>query len=190
MEQPGQRPSPEAPSVDLSVTYAENPPRTWTRVCLAGYAVWVAYQGFQLLPGDLTVWLVVCGMSLLLLVCLLAVPLSKYLYHRIRLEGGELRVGRERIAVASLSPSSLAQAEREPGPAEFRAYLASLSPEEARELRRRSNGMTRPRLVGGAWGIPMGMEELAVDTLEGASLLIATHDRRGLLEALVRARGA
>ncbi|MFC7468221.1 hypothetical protein ACFQVA_12705 [Actinomadura keratinilytica] len=97
-------------AVDRTVTYQEDPPRTWTRICLAAYALWAAYQAFQLLPDELTAWLVVCAMSLLLLLCLLAVPLSKRLYHRIRLADGELRVGRERLAVASLTPVSLTAA--------------------------------------------------------------------------------
>lgn len=190
MDQPGRQPRPGASAVDLAVAYTEDPPRTWTRLCLAGYLLWAAYQGFQLLPEESTAWLVVCGMSLPLLACLLAVPLSKYLYHRIRLADGELRVGRERIAVAALTPASLAAAAKEPGRDGARAYLASLTPEEIKELRRRGTALTRPKLMGGAWAVPMGMEEVAVETAEGASLLIATHDRRGLLDALTRARGA
>lgn len=70
MDQRGQA----TPSVDRTVTYQEDPPRTWTRICLAAYALWAVYQAFQLLPDQLTAWLVVCAMSLLLLLCLLAVP--------------------------------------------------------------------------------------------------------------------
>ncbi|WP_436736941.1 hypothetical protein [Streptomyces sp. BBFR102] len=191
MDQPGQQtPPPGTPAVDLSVTYREDPPRAWTRICLAGYAAWAVYQALQLLPDELTAWLVVCAMSLLLLLCLTAVPLSKRLYHRIRLADGELRVGRERLAVASLAPVSLAAATREPGRAGMREYRASLTPEQLGEARRRTNALTRPRLVGGAWAVPMGMEELVVETVEGASLLIATRDRAGLLGALGRARGS
>ncbi|MFF8568794.1 hypothetical protein ACF06N_28045 [Streptomyces albidoflavus] len=185
MDQRGQA----TPSVDPTVTYQEDPPRTWTRICLAAYVLWAAYQAFQLLPDDLTAWLVVCAMSLLLLLGLLAVPLSKHLYHRIRLADGELRVGRERFPVASLTPVSLAAAANEPGRADLRAYRASLTPAQLKEARRRTNSLTRPRLVGGAWAVPVGMEELVVETAEGASLLIATRDRAGLLGALTRARG-
>ncbi|MFB6599726.1 hypothetical protein [Streptomyces diastaticus] len=191
MDQPGrQRPYQNTPDVDLSVTYREEPPRAWTRICLVAYAGWAAYQALQLLPDDLTAWLVVCAMSSLLLLCLLAVPLSKRLYHRIHLDGGELRVGRERLPVASLTPVSLAAAANEPGRAGLREYRASLTPDQLREARRRSNALTRPRLVGGAWAVPLGMEELVVETAEGASLVIATRDRAGLLRALTRARGS
>ncbi|GFH80188.1 MULTISPECIES: hypothetical protein [Streptomyces diastaticus group] len=190
MDQPGQHtPPPGVPSVDLSVTYQEDPPRTWTRICLAAYALWAAYQAFQLLPDERTAWLVVCAMSLLLLLCLLAVPLSKRLYHRIRLADGELRVGRERLPVASLTLVSLTAAAHEPGRAGLREYRASLTPDQLKEARRRTNALTRPRLVGGAWAVPVGMEELVVETVEGASLAIATRDRAGLLGALTRARG-
>ena len=185
MDQRGQA----TPSVDRTVTYQEDPPRTWTRICLAAYALWAVYPAFQLLPDQLTAWLVVCAMSLLLLLCLLAVPLSKHLYHRIRLADGQLRVGRERLPVVSLTPVSLAAAAAEPDRAALRDYRASLTPAQLKEARRRTNALTRPRLVGGAWAVPVGMEELVVETAEGTSLAIATRDRAGLLGALTRARG-
>ncbi|NEC53885.1 hypothetical protein G3I18_35885 [Actinospica acidiphila] len=171
----------------VAVMYEEKLPRRWTLVTVTVLTVWVVHQGAVLLPEESTVFLVILAFTGLLALVLNAVPLSKRVYHRIRLQGGQLTVGRETIAVDSLSSDSVLEAREQPSDAEFAASLAGRSREELAEIRRKSRTASAPRLVGGGWSVPLGMEEVVVETVGGESLLIATHDRGALLDALARA---
>lgn len=173
-----------------AVVYEEKLPKRWTIATVVVLAAWVAYQGSILLPDDSTVWFVMLGFSTFLALVFNAVPISKRIYHRIRVRDGRLTVGRETFAVESLSVDSLREAREQPTDAEFVASLASRSREELAELRRSSRATKPPRLMGGGWSVPMGMDQIVVDTVQGESLLIATHDREALLDALTRARQA
>ncbi|MFJ2951770.1 hypothetical protein ACIO8H_29725 [Streptomyces sp. NPDC087226] len=175
-------------SYGRAVVYREKLPRRWTVVTVAVLAVWVAYQGSVLLPEDSTVWFVILGFSVFFALVFNAVPFSKRIYHRIRLSDGQLTVGRETIAVDSLAVESVREAREQPTDAEFASSLASRSREELAELRRASSATASPRLLGGGWSVPMGMDQIVVETVRGESLLIATHDREALLDALTRAR--
>ncbi|MEU6109184.1 hypothetical protein ABZ853_12400 [Streptomyces albidoflavus] len=170
------------------VVYEEKLPRRWTIGTLVVLTAWVVWQGTKLLPEDSTVWFVILGSSALFAVVFNGVPLSKRRYNRIRLRDGHLTVGRETIPVASLTPESIREAREQPPASELMALLKSSTPEELAEMRSRSRETGPPRLVGGAWAVPMGMDECVVETDQGEALLIATHDRDGLLEALSRAR--
>jgi hypothetical protein len=175
-------------SFGQAVMYAEQMPRRWMIATTVVLAVWVAYQASVLLPEDSTVWFVVLGFSTLMVLVFNAVPISKRIYNRIRVQGGRLTVGRETIPVESLTVGSLREARDQPTDAEFVASLAS------RPLRRSSASSSRdrearpPRIMGGGWSVPMGMDQIVVQTAEGESLLIATHHREALLDALLRAR--
>ncbi|MER7865895.1 hypothetical protein ABTZ90_02295 [Streptomyces cellulosae] len=173
-----------------AVVYREKLPRRWIIANSAILAGWVAYQGSILLPEDSTVWIIILGFSTFLAFAFNAVPISKRIYHRVRIHDGKLTVGRETIAVESLAVASLREAREQPTDAEFTAALAARSHEELVELRRRSRAARTPRLVGGGWSVPMGMDQIVVETVQGESLLIATHDREALLDALARARQA
>ncbi|MGW4020578.1 hypothetical protein [Streptomyces sp. NPDC005009] len=173
-----------------AVVYREKLPRRWIIATSAALTGWVAYQGSVLLPEDSTVWIIILGFSVFLALVFNAVPISKRIYHRIHVRDGQLTVGRETIAVESLAVASLQEAREQPTDAEFTASLASRSREELAELRRRSHAARAPRLVGGGWSVPMGMDQIVVETVRGESLLIATHDREALLDALARARRA
>ncbi|MET7295550.1 hypothetical protein ABZS79_26030 [Streptomyces griseoloalbus] len=175
-------------SYGRAVVYREKLPRRWTIATVAVLAGWVAYQGGVLLPDDSTVWYVMLGFSAFFALVLNAVPISKRVYHRIRLSDGQLTVGRETIAVDSLTADSLREAREQPTDAEFAAALASRSREELTDLRRASRATEPPRIVGGGWSVPLGMDQIVVETVRGESLLIATHDREALLDALTRAR--
>ncbi|MEU9183961.1 hypothetical protein AB0D14_05215 [Streptomyces sp. NPDC048484] len=179
---------PATASYGRAVIYQEKLPRRWTIATTVVLAVWVAYQGSVLLPDDSTVWFVIVGASTLLGLVFNAVPLSKRIYHRIRVRDGQLTVGRATIAVESLTVVSLREAREQPTDAEFAASLASRSREELAELRRTSRATEPPRIMGGGWSVPMGMAQIVVETVQGESLLIATHDREALLDALTRAR--
>ncbi|GHH95621.1 hypothetical protein [Streptomyces capillispiralis] len=171
-----------------AVAYREKLPRRWTVATVAVLTGWVAYQGSVLLPDDSTLWYVMLGLSAFFALVLNAVPISKRVYHRIRLRDGQLTVGRETIAVDSLTAESIREASEQPTDAEFAAALASRSPEELTRLRQASRATPPPRLVGGGWSVPLGMEQIVVETVRGEALLIATHDREALLDALTRAR--
>ncbi|MFF1277764.1 hypothetical protein ACFVZC_30905 [Streptomyces marokkonensis] len=177
-----------ASSYGRDVVYREKLPRRWTVATVTVLAVWVAYQGSILLPEDSTVWFVLLGGAAFLAVVFNAVPLSKRVYHRIRIRDGQLTVGRETIPVDSLTVASLREAARQPTDAEFAAALASRSREELAEMRRRSGAAVPPRMVGGGWSVPLGMDQIVVENVQGEPLLIATHDRAALLDALTRAR--
>ncbi|MEU6681998.1 hypothetical protein [Streptomyces sp. NPDC046832] len=171
-----------------AVMYTEQLPRRWMIATTVVLAVWMAYQAIVLLPEDSTVWFVVLAFSMLLVLVFNAVPISKRIYNRIRVQEGRLTVGRETIPVESLTVGSLQEARDQPTDAEFVASLASRSREELAELRRSSRAARPPRIMGGGWSVPMGMDQIVVETAEGESLLIATHHREALLDALLRAR--
>ncbi|MEU9353747.1 hypothetical protein AB0D65_22955 [Streptomyces griseoloalbus] len=175
-------------SYGRAVEYREKLPRRWTTGTVAVLAGWVAYQGSVLLPDDSTVWYVMLGFSAFFALVLNAVPISKRVYHRIRLSDGQLTVGRETIAVDSLTAESIREAREQPTDAELAAALASRSREELTQLRQASRATEPPRIVGGGWSVPLGMDQIVVETVRGESLLIATHDREALLDALTRAR--
>ncbi|MEW1894510.1 hypothetical protein IPZ55_21490 [Streptomyces sp. A10(2020)] len=178
----------QATTYGRAVTYEEKLPKRWTVGTLLVLTAWVIWQGTKLLPEDSTVWLVIVGSSALFAVVFNGVPLSKRRYNRIRVRDGQLTVGRETIPVASLTPESIREAREQPPASELMALLKSSTPDELAEMRRRSRELGPPRLMGGAWAVPLGMEEFAVETEEGEALLIATHDRERLLEVLGRAR--
>ncbi|MFD5909592.1 hypothetical protein ACFWHL_12860 [Streptomyces massasporeus] len=173
-----------------TVIYTEPLPRRWMIATTVVLAVWIVYQASVLLPEDSTVWFVVLACSMLLALVFNAVPISKRIYNRIRVQEGRLTVGRETILVESLTVGSLRDARDQPTDAEFVAALASRSREELAELRQSSRATRPPRIVGGGWSVPMGMDQIVVETAEGESLLIATHHRAALLDALLRARQA
>ncbi|MEU5520354.1 hypothetical protein ABZ759_06530 [Streptomyces sp. NPDC047860] len=174
-------------SYGRAVVYHEKLPRRWSVATVTVLAVWVAYQGSILLPEDSTVWFVILGGSAFLALILNAVPLSKRVYHRIRLRDGQLTVGRETIEVDSLTAASLREAREQPTDTEFAASLAARSREEIAEMRQRSGAAVPPRIMGGGWSVPLGMDQIVVENVQGQPLLIATHNRAALLEALTRA---
>ncbi|ANB07865.1 hypothetical protein SAM40697_3907 [Streptomyces ambofaciens] len=171
-----------------AVTYREKLPTRWALVTSVVLAAWVVYQGSILLPEDSTVWLVLLGFSAFLALVFNAVPISKRIYQRIRIQDGLLTVGRETVAVEALTTESLREAREQPTDAEFAAILASRSRAELAEAQRKSRAIRPPRIMGGGWAVPMGMDQIVVETDQGESLLIATHDREALLDALTRAR--
>ncbi|MFH9713079.1 hypothetical protein ACH4MW_37615 [Streptomyces luteogriseus] len=177
-----------AASYGSAVVYTEQLPRRWMIATTMVLAIWIAYQASILLPEDSTVWFVVLGFSTLMVLVFNAVPISKRIYNRIRVQGGRLTVGRETIPVESLTVGSLREARDQPTDAEFVASLASRSREELAELRRSGRATRPPRIMGGGWSVPMGMDQVVVETAEGESLLIPTHHREALLDALLRAR--
>ncbi|MYS95002.1 MULTISPECIES: hypothetical protein [Streptomyces] len=171
-----------------AVVYEEKLPRRWMIATAMVLAIWVAYQASILLPQDSTVWFVILGFSTILALIFNAVPISKRIYNRIHIRDGRLTVGRETIPVESLTVDSLREAREQPTDAEFVASLTSRSREELAELRRRSRETRPPRIMGGGWSVPMGMDQIVVQTAQGESLLIATHHREALVDALMRAR--
>ncbi|KUF17554.1 hypothetical protein AT728_09015 [Streptomyces silvensis] len=148
--------------------YVERPAKTWSVICVVTYLAGMAYMGVGALPDDLGVWLGLGALFLLPLGGCLAVPLSKLVHHRIDLDARTLRVGRERLPLDTLDPGSV------------RAALTGTAPDPGRPA----------RLVGGAWGVPLGMDGVVLATRGGEHLTIATRDRTAFLTALSRATAA
>ncbi|MFD9069422.1 DUF3093 family protein [Streptomyces lasiicapitis] len=170
--------------------YVEKPTKTWSVICIAVYLVGIAYMGVGTLPKDLGIWLGMCALFLLpLLICLL-VPLSKWIYHRIELDAQTLRVGRERIPLVVIDPRSVQAAAGEALPGAAQRYATSLNTVDAPLPGFRAADHGNPRLVGGAWGLPMGMDSVVIGTRQGERLTIATRDRAAFLAALFHATAA
>lgn len=172
--------------------YIEKQPKTWSYICIGLYLAGITAMGVKSIPQDTGTWLLLSALFLLLvLVPFLGVPISKFVYHRIRIDPalGTLRVGREVIALADLDPASVQAARAEAPLTAAERYAASLSAVDApvRGLRAKDRG--RPRLVGGAWGVPAGMDTVTLTNRRGESLLIATRNRPAFLAALAPATG-
>ncbi|MFE6775411.1 hypothetical protein [Streptomyces sp. NPDC057702] len=158
--------------------YRERPSKVWTLICVTLYVVGVAWMAVDALPADLGPWLAVSALFLLLLFAFTSVPISKYVYNRIDLDHTTLRVGRERFALTDLDPASAAAAldlTRQPPGRPFAAHPA-MTP-----------GQRPPRLVGGGWAVPMGMDSVIVTTRQGEALTIPSRAPQAFLTALVGA---
>ncbi|WP_331766725.1 DUF3093 family protein [Embleya sp. NBC_00896] len=170
--------------------YRERSPKTWSLTCIGIYLVGVVWMRIDTPAEDTGVWLGVSALFLLLLLPCLAVPVSKFVYHRIELTPETLRVGRERIPVAALDPASV-QAAAQGAPPTFAQQLAtSAGTVDAPFPGLRAADFGAPRLVGGAWGVPMGMDTVVIRTRDNQALTIATRDRAAFLHALVAATSA
>jgi DUF3093 family protein len=148
----------------VDYVYEERLPKAWSVTCLTAFAAGVVWTGTQTLPDGIGAFLALTCAYLFVLVPLLGVPISKRRYHRIQLTTEVLRVGRERLPVADLDPASIG-APYEPAGSE-------------------------PRLVGGAYGPPLGWSSVVVRTRRGEPLVICTRDPDALLAALAQVTGA
>jgi hypothetical protein len=155
--------------------YVEKSPKTWSLICVSVYLVGMGYMGIDTIPDEIGLWLGLCALFLLLLLPCLAVPISKFIYNRIEMDAQTLRVGRERIPLASIDPASV-QA----------ALMADASPAAIPV----APGSENARLVGGSRGVPMGMDSVVVRARQGEQLCIATRDRAAFLSALLQATTA
>lgn len=96
--------------------YIEKQPKTWSYICIGLYLAGITAMGVKSIPQDTGTWLLLSALFLVLvLLPFLAVPISKFVYHRIRIDPalGTLRVGREVIALADLDPASVQAARAE-----------------------------------------------------------------------------
>jgi hypothetical protein len=167
--------------------YRERGSKTWTVCCLVAYVGGVAAMGVSALPEDMGAWLAVSGLFLFVLVPLLGVPISKYVYHRIDLTADTLRVGRERIPVAELDPYSVQQALHQSAEGQGRMHHLATSMNSGFTFRGRNVvDKSLPRLVGGAYAVPMGMASVAIATRRGERLLVATRAPEAFLRALAQ----
>ncbi len=168
--------------------YTEKIPKTWSSICIAIYLIGVGYLGIDTIPDEIGLWLGLCALFLLLLLPCLAVPISKFIYNRIQIDAQKLRVGREHIPLSEIDPASVQTAsDRTPGAAQ--RYVTSLATIDAPLPGLHSADQGTPRLVGGGWGVPMGMDSVVIRTLQGGQLCIATRNRTAFLAALRQATG-
>ncbi|MDQ0930247.1 hypothetical protein [Streptomyces turgidiscabies] len=170
--------------------YTEKSPKAWSAVCIAIYLVGIGYMGIDTIPDEFGLWLGLSALFLLVLLPCLVVPFSKVVYNRVRIDSQILRVGRERIALADIDPASvLAAAQAEP-PAVAQQYAASLNTVDAPLPGLRAADQNNARLVGGGWGVPMGMDSVVIRTSQGEHLRIATRNRGAFVAALAQATAA
>lgn len=167
--------------------YTEKMPKTWSVLCIAAYLAGIGYMGIDTIPDNIGLWLGLCALFLLVLLPCLAVPISKFIYHRIQIDAQKLRVGREHIPLAGLDPASIEAAALDVHTAAQR-HARSLATINAPLPGPRSTDQGgTPRLVGGGWGVPMGMSTVVIRTWQGGQLSIATRDRATFLAALRQA---
>lgn len=171
----------------MTYQYKELPPKTWATICVSAYLVGVVATGAATLPDDIGACLALSLIYLVVLVPFLGVPISKLIYHRIQLTPDTLRVGRERIPVMELDAASIRAAQGAGAPPLAERVARSLSTNDVPVPGLRASDHGAPRLVGGAWGVPMGMDSVVIATRQGQQLAIVTRNRTGLLAALVEA---
>ncbi|MCX4788552.1 hypothetical protein OG369_20975 [Streptomyces sp. NBC_01221] len=169
--------------------YIEKLPKTWSAICIGIYLAGVAYMGFDSVPQDTGPWLAVSALFLLILLPCLSVPISKAIYNRIQIDPaqGTLRVGRERIPLANVDPASVHHELQQQSLSHAQRYAASMGNIDAPVPGLRATDRGAPRLVGGGWGVPMGMDSVVIRTRQGEPLSIATHNRMAFLTALANA---
>ncbi|MCP9960112.1 hypothetical protein [Streptomyces sudanensis] len=169
--------------------YRERLPKTWTAFCVGVYLALVVKLGIDAVPEDTGLWLTVSASFLLVLLPCVAVPISKAVYHRVAVDPdrGVLRVGRERFALADIDPASVHAALREPAPGTAARYAASAQAVDVPVPGLRAADRGAPRLAGGGWGVPLGMDAVVVGLRDGGALSVATHDRDAFLTALAAA---
>ncbi|WP_406137405.1 hypothetical protein [Streptomyces sp. NBC_01089] len=164
--------------------YLEKSPKTWSAICIALYLAGIAYLGVDTIPDEIGLWLGLSALFLVVLLPCLAVPISKAVYQRIRIDGEILRVGRERLPLSEVDPASVQAALQGTTPTPVERYAASAAAIDAPAPGLRAADRGGPRLVGGGWAVPMGMDSVTISTRRGESLLIATRDRTAFLTAL------
>ncbi|MET7292386.1 hypothetical protein ABZS79_09610 [Streptomyces griseoloalbus] len=167
--------------------YVEKTPKTWSAICIAIYLAGMAHMGVDAIPDEIGLWLGLCALFLLVLLPCLAVPFSKFVYHRIRMDAETLRVGRECIPLTAIDPVSVQTASQLAPPTTPKQYAASLNAVDVPLPGLRACDFGNPRIVGGGWSVPMGMDSVVIRTRQGEQLRIATRDRAALLTALARA---
>ncbi|WP_405944082.1 hypothetical protein [Streptomyces sp. NBC_00932] len=164
--------------------YLEKSPKTWSAICIALYLVGIAYLGADTIPDEIGLWLGLSALFLVVLLPCLAVPISKAVYQRIRIDGETVRVGRERIPLAEVDPASVQAALQGAVPTPMERYATSTAAIDAPAPGLRAAERSGPRLVGGGWAVPMGMDSVTISTRQGELLLIATRNRTAFLTAL------
>ncbi|MEV7525057.1 hypothetical protein [Streptomyces sp. NPDC091371] len=172
--------------------YVEKLPKTWSAICVGLYLAGVAAMGVDSIPEDTGVWLAVSALFLLILLPCLGVPISKRIYNRIRIDPaqGTLRVGRERLPLAAIHPGSVQAALQQAVPGMAARYATSAGALDVPVPGLRASDRGAPRIVGGGWSVPMGMDSVVITTRQGEPLTIATHDRTAFLTALAQATGS
>ncbi|WP_344259443.1 DUF3093 family protein [Streptomyces sodiiphilus] len=163
------------------ITYRERGPKGWSATWVTVYLAGVGWMAVTSLPEDFWPWLAVSGLFLLVLVSLLAIPISSWVFHRIDLTPQTLRVGRERIPVSSVDPDSVLDA--------LNAASVGTAPAGTAGggTRRKPPAPADPRLVGGSWSVASGWSEVVIATREGEGLCIATRNPAAFLTALLEA---
>ncbi|MFI6371600.1 hypothetical protein [Streptomyces sp. NPDC050546] len=170
--------------------YEEKIPKTWITITTVLYVVGVGAMAVGTVPDELGLWL---GMSAMFLVLIYlpfnAVPISKFFFNRIQIDHKTLRVGRERIALAEVDPASVHAVSQQAVPGVAQRYATSANAIDAPVPGLRAANLGNPRVVGGGWSVPMGMDSVVISTRQGEALTIATRDRAKFVDALGAALG-
>ncbi|CAM5699386.1 hypothetical protein [Streptomyces purpurascens] len=170
--------------------YEEKIPKTWISITTVLYVGGIGAMAVGTVPDEFGLWLGLSAMFLVLIYLPFnAVPLSKYFFNRIQIDGQILRVGRERIALADIDPASVHAASQQVVPKVSQRYATSAGAIDAPVPGLRAADLGNPRLVGGGWSVPMGMDSVVITTRQSEALTIATRDRTAFLNALGGACG-
>ncbi|MEV8568669.1 hypothetical protein AB0436_24325 [Streptomyces sp. NPDC051322] len=167
--------------------YIEKAPKIWSSICIALYLAGIAAMAPGTFPDEIGLWFGLSALFLLILLPCLAIPISKVIYHRIRIDRSTLRVGRERIPLADVDFNSVHAALQGSNPTPMQRYASSLGTIDAPVPGLRAADRGAPRLVGGGWSVPMGMDSVVIANRQGELLTIATRDRAAFLTALANA---
>ncbi|MET7905412.1 DUF3093 family protein [Streptomyces sp. NPDC005355] len=169
--------------------YKEKVSKTWSVICVTVYVVGVAWMGIDAGSEDLGAWLAVSALFLLLLVAFMGVPISKYIYNKVEIDQQTLRVGRERIPLTEFDPGSVAASLQAATSSRGQRFMTSAAAVDAPTPGLRAADRGESRIVGGGWGVPLGMDSVVIRTRTGEGLRIATRDPQAFLAALALATG-
>lgn len=176
--------------------YRERTPKVWFTTCVAIYVGGMSWAWADAESVDVTSAVIVSVLYFFLLLPLIALPVMKFIYYRIRLTVETLQVGRDRFPVHQIDPRSVLRAQQQTGWSETQRALAHSIPVVGKPAYIWEKTTTadvagpdvRP-LGGRRTATPATMRHVYLTSRDGEVLVVAARRPEALLAALAQVLG-